>query len=140
MKGPVKNFTDALDGKKIRYVILETRRKKDVQEAYYAQGRDSRERINALRVLAGLPEIGVLEAQKIITWTKVSKHIDGLAIDIAPVVSGKIPWIVSDRDTAAKWLEIAEVGESCGLTWGGRWNPVDKYGLGRDCPHYELTV
>jgi len=81
VKDTVRNFTDHLDSNKIPYVILETRRTKEVQEAYYAQGREPLSRINALRSLAGLNPIGEAEGKRIITWTRKSKHIDGLAVD-----------------------------------------------------------
>jgi len=140
VKDTVRNFTDHLDSNKIPYVILETRRTKEVQEAYYAQGRESLTRINALRSLAGLNPIGESEGKRIITWTRKSKHIDGLAVDIAPVIDRKIPWNVTDKEQAAAWLELGAIGESFGLDWGGKWPPFDKYALGRDVPHFELPV
>lgn len=52
-----------------------------------------------------------------------SKHLDGDAIDICPYLifnqdgPDKLNW-----DTRHPvWKRIGEIGESLGLTWGGRW-------------------
>lgn len=127
-----------LEKEKIKYKILETRRSPAVQEAYYAQGRENYARVCSLRDLAGLPKISEADAQRIITWTKKSRHIDGMAIDIVPIIDGKIPWNVKDAETAEAWFRIGRIGEFYGLEWGGRWSPFDKFKIGRDGPHYEL--
>lgn len=62
-----------------------------------------------------------------ISWTLKTKHIDGLAIDIAPMRDGKIWW---DAPTIV-WMRMGAIGESCGLVWGGRWKETP------DMPHYE---
>ena len=61
-----------------------------------------------------------------------------MAIDIVPVVDGRIPWNVKDAETAELWYQIGKIGEKHGLEWGGRWSPIGAFGLGRDNPHYEL--
>lgn len=51
-----------------------------------------------------------------------SKHLDGDAIDICPYATysldgpDKMQW-----GTHPVWKRIGEIGESLGLTWGGRW-------------------
>jgi peptidoglycan L-alanyl-D-glutamate endopeptidase CwlK len=55
-----------------------------------------------------------------------SKHLDGLAfdVDIAGVGRNAVPaWI---------WDSIGPIGESFGLTWGGRWKSF------RDVGHFEI--
>ena len=134
----VKQFLHELDSLGIAYKVLETRRTVETQEAYYAQGRYPLEVVNAKRKRAGLYLITEKENKNKITWTMKSKHLDGLAIDIVPVIGGKIPWAITDAKVAAAWLRMGEIGEKCGLLWGGRWTPTDKFGCGRDCPHYEV--
>lgn len=42
-----------------RYIVFEGRRSKETQEAYYAQGREPLEKVNALRKAVGLYLCGV---------------------------------------------------------------------------------
>lgn len=55
-----------------------------------------------------------------VSWTRHSKHLDGLAIDIAPYDSyqlhgpDKLKWDSSDP----VWGKIGEIGEKIGLKWG----------------------
>jgi len=137
IRGKVLDFIEHLEREKTRYKVLETRRSPAVQEAYFAQGREKYSRVCSLRDLAGLPKISEGEAGRIITWTKKSKHIDGLAIDIVPIIDGRIPWIVTDAETAEVWFRIGRLGEYHGLEWGGRWSPYSEFKLGRDLPHYQ---
>ena len=128
-----------LDRKGITYAIIETYRDQKVQDAYYAQGRASFEEINKLREIAGLPQITYADSRLRITKTRHSKHTDGIAADIVPVLSnGRIPWLIKDASTAALWLSLAEVIKKHGLTWGGDWEPKNKWGIGWDPAHYEI--
>jgi|ERR671923_1139336 peptidoglycan L-alanyl-D-glutamate endopeptidase CwlK len=54
-----------------------------------------------------------------------SWHNYGLAFDVVPLVNGKAVW-----DTNM-WPLIGMLGESLGLTWGGRWKKF------KDLPHFE---
>jgi hypothetical protein len=67
-----------------RYVVFEGRRAVAVQEAYYAQGRESLEDVNKKRAAAGLYLLRSEKDNYPITWTLKSKHIDGLAMDVLP--------------------------------------------------------
>lgn len=66
------------------------------------------------------------------SWIKRSKHCDGLAIDVCPYDvyklrgGDKLQW--DGRDPV--WQKIGELGEKCGLKWGGRWKV-------RDMCHFE---
>ena len=137
------DFIQLLKDKDIRYVVLETRRSPMVQLAYYSRGRDNYETIREKYRSAGLTPPSEDEAGYIITRTRLSRHIDGLALDVAPLNSnGFIPWAIRDETTAARWMEIGELGEQAGLAWGGRWTDpktgeLDKWGLGWDLPHFE---
>lgn len=65
------------------------------------------------------------------SWIKRSKHQDGLAIDIAAYVDGKITY------NPAPYYKIAEAFYYCSdaldtpITWGGEWRV-------QDLMHYEL--
>ena len=133
----VKKMLHFLDAEKISYKVIETLRTDAVQQAYYAQGRQPLYTVNALRKEAGLWMIDEATNKNKITWTLKSKHIDGKAIDIVPVKDGKIPWNINSQDVADLYIRIGKIGESVGLEWGGRWTPINKYGIGKDAPHFE---
>lgn len=135
----VEKMLHFLDAEKISYKIIETLRTNKVQQAYYAQGRNPLYTVNALRKEAGLWVIDEETNKRIITWTLKSKHLEGRAIDIVPIKDGKIPWNINTQEIANLYLRIGAVGESVGLEWGGRWKPVDKFGVGKDAPHFETV-
>lgn len=65
-----------------------------------------------------------------VSWTKHSKHIDGLAIDIAPLeLLKEKAW----APNSPLWMTLGAIGEALGLRWGGRWTQ-------RDMCHFELVV
>jgi hypothetical protein len=72
--------------------------------------------------------------RKGVSWTKHSKHLDGLAIDVCPLRSymgpgtTKLNW----DSVNPNWEKIGLLGESLGLRWGGRWKQ-------RDLGHFELV-
>jgi len=55
-----------------------------------------------------------------------SKHCQGKAFDIA--FTGKDPYPTSSK----VWEEIGQIGEGCGLVWGGRFSTF------KDRPHFEI--
>ncbi|MEE6081014.1 M15 family metallopeptidase, partial [Avibacterium paragallinarum] len=75
------------------------------------------------------------------TKTMNSRHLTGHAVDLAPLVEGKIPW--SER---GKFKEIAKAmfraAKELNVTirWGGDWNGNGKSEDERfyDGPHFEL--
>jgi peptidoglycan L-alanyl-D-glutamate endopeptidase CwlK len=123
----VNNFLDDLEKRGIDYRVVETLRDVSVQNAYYAQGREPLVSVNRKRANEGLWLITEKENKNPITWTLQSKHLLGKAIDLAPVMDGKIWW----NAPFTIWEQLGAIGESHGLGWGGRW----KNRL--DCPHYE---
>ncbi|MDR1803352.1 MAG: M15 family metallopeptidase [Treponema sp.] len=132
-----KTFLSALYKHGLKFHILETLRTQAVQDAYYAQGRMSLEDINRLRNVAGLYLIGPAEAKRIITQVRYSKHQDGKAGDIVPVLNGKIPWNITSEN-AELWLTFGRLGQEAGLHWGGTWEPLNSFGIGWDAPHYQV--
>jgi peptidoglycan L-alanyl-D-glutamate endopeptidase CwlK len=131
-----EGFIGRLDKQGLRYSILETLRTKEVQEAYYAQGRRPLEEINELRKKAGLYLLGAEEGNRIVTKTMESVHLTGKAADIVPVIDGKIPWNIT-AENAELWLAFGRLGQEAGLEWGGSWAPLDRFGIGWDAPHYQ---
>jgi hypothetical protein len=110
--------------------IQETFREQEIQNCYYAQGRESLEKVNALRKENGLYLLSEKE-NTIITKTKISNHTKGIAIDIVPVyVSGKIIWDYNN----IVWLRIEEIAEyfKDDVDWGGFWTSFI------DPPHWEM--
>lgn len=69
-----------------------------------------------------------------LSWTKHSKHQDGLAIDICPIFqynlhgSNKLQW--DEKDPT--WQSIGLIGQSLGLKWGVTLN-----GIHKDLGHFE---
>jgi len=134
-----EKFLRSLDQQGLWYSIVETLRTQAVQDAYYAQGRESIEEINRLRKAAGLYLVSEGEAKRIITNARHSLHQDGVAADIVPVVDGKIPWNITEAN-AELWLTFGRLGMEAGLEWGGAWKPFDRFGIGWDAPHYQLIL
>lgn len=62
-----------------------------------------------------------------VSWTARSKHLDGLAIDLAPYETyqlhgpDKLKWDATDP----VWARMGAIGERLGLRWGGRWQQKD---------------
>ncbi len=106
--------------------IYYTFRTKEEQQALYMQGRDTLENVNKARKQAGLAPISQSE-NKIVTQTKDSAHMYGVAFDFAPVKDGKFQW----NDTQ-QFTKAGKIAESLGLVWGGSWTSF------KDMPHVEL--
>ena len=57
-----------------------------------------------------------------VSWTTRSKHLTGDAIDVATAELIKQKnWAPGDP----LWQQIGSIGESLGMTWGGRWTHKD---------------
>lgn len=112
-----------------KVVVNETLRDMAVQMAYFSRGRmPNTGDVQAMYKAAGLYPLSPAEAIKKITWTLDSKHIMGKAVDIAPSKGGVVWWAAPE----GAWTRMGEIGESCGLTWGGRWK-------NKDNPHFEVV-
>ena len=63
-----------------------------------------------------------------VSWTKHSKHLDGLAIDVVPyevyTVQPKGDKLLWDT-THPIWKQIGKIGQGLGLHWGGIWAVKD---------------
>jgi hypothetical protein len=131
----VKRFLVKCAEQDLSVVIIETDRTQAVQDAYYAQGRQTTGTVNSLRKAAGLYPLTDSE-NKIITNAKVSNHTGGNAVDIAPEKIGLrgYPWWNAPQSV---WEEIGALAEQCGLDWcAGGYGQT--WGKGWDNPHFEL--
>lgn len=72
-----------------------------------------------------------LFAQKA-TKTMNSRHLTGHAVDLAPVIGGKISWDWPLYHRLAKTVKAAAAAEKVPLQWGGDWRAF------KDGPHWEL--
>jgi peptidoglycan L-alanyl-D-glutamate endopeptidase CwlK len=116
--------------------VIETLRTAETQAAYYAQGRQPLETVNALRKKAGLYLISWQDNQRKITNAIHSVHQDAGAIDLCPEIPGKpgFPWWNAPQ---AKWEELGQAAEQFGLDWcAGGYGKV--WARGWDNPHFEM--
>ena len=107
--------------------INETLRDLSTQMAYFVRGRMEPKYVKQFYSAAGLYEIGDVEARTICTNTLRSNHMSGRAADFVPVKNGR-PWWNAPQEV---WNIMGEIGEGCGLKWGGRWKDLP------DSPHFE---
>jgi hypothetical protein len=105
--------------------------------AYFSRGRAPVELVKAYFARCGLWAISDAEAKTTNTETLYSKHIDGLAIDIAIAKNGAA-WWAAPLELWEKLWKIAE--DECGLDAcaGGKWNAWTKNGRPWDLPHIEF--
>ncbi len=107
-----------------KFIVVEGLRTVERQRELYAQGRT--------------------KPGKIVTWTLASKHIDGKAVDLAPVKDDRsIDWNdLAGFDAIAKAMRAASERLEIGVRWGADW---DADGKPRergesDSPHWELKT
>lgn len=72
-----------------------------------------------------------LFAQKA-TKTMNSRHLTGHAVDLAPLLDGKVSWDWPLYHRLAKSVKAAAAELGVPLTWGGDWRTF------KDGPHWEL--
>ncbi len=107
------------------------------QEALYAQGRESLEHVNALRLRAKLPLISKKENLNVVTHSKAGKSYHnmpeailaegktrvvrgyGYAVDI---VDRKDGWNIKNKKF---WQDLGKSAKSHGCEWGGDWKHPD---------------
>lgn len=105
----------------VSFMVVEGLRTAARQQELYAQGRT--------------------KPGKVVTWTLKSKHIDGKAVDLAPLVNGQIDWNdLSKFDAIARAMRQAATEAGVVIRWGADWDsdgkPREKGET--DSPHFEL--
>lgn len=113
----------AIEISEVDFMVVEGLRTKQRQEELYAQGRT--------------------KPGKIVTWTMKSKHIDGLAVDIAPCnKDGSINWNdlkMFDKMADAMFKAAKEL--NINIRHGADWNMngIKREKGETDSPHFELV-
>ena len=107
------------------WLIVETRRDLAVQMAYFARGRMAPDHVRMMYDAAGIKQqLTDKETQTAITTTLKSKHLSGLAMDIAPLkADGKVWWDAPVR----VWMRMATIAEGFGWESGVRWKDFPDY-------------
>lgn len=119
----VKVVKRAIEISEVDFMVVEGLRTKQRQEELYAQGRT--------------------KPGKIVTWTMKSKHIEGLAVDIAPCnKDGSINWNdlnMFDKMADAMFKAAKEL--NINIRHGADWNMngVKREKGETDSPHFELV-
>lgn len=84
--------------------------------------------VEGLRTKARQAELMAAGASK----TMNSRHITGHAVDVAPVIGGKIRWDWPLFNELATAFKLAATQENVPIVWGGDWVSF------KDGPHFEL--
>ena len=113
----------AIEISEVDFMVVEGVRTLNRQEELYAQGRT--------------------KPGKIVTWTMKSKHIEGFAVDIAPVnPDGSINWNdIKKFDKMADAMFRAAKELNIKIRWGANWDQdenIREKGE-TDSPHFELV-
>ena len=124
----------------LQFIVTQTLRTDEEQKALYAQGRESLDVVNQLRIDANMSPISASE-NKVVTKAKTgadSMHYYGLAFDIAitDLTGKKIKWDKSsdwNADGVDDWSQVGALADLIpGLEWGGNWTGMP------DPPHYQM--
>lgn len=67
------------------------------------------------------------------TRTMNSRHLTGHAVDLAPMIDGKVSWDWPLYHRLAKIVKAAAAAENVAVTWGGDFRTF------KDGPHWELS-
>lgn len=106
-----------------KFIVVEGLRTIERQRELYAQGRT--------------------KPGKVVTWTLASKHIDGKAVDLAPIKDDKtIDWNdLAGFDAIIKAMKAASQFLECPIRCGADWDMDGKLReRGEvDSPHFELA-
>ena len=123
VQAPLRRVVErAIELTVVDFAVIEGLRTLERQQALYAQGRTT--------------------PGKAVTWTMNSRHLEGAAVDLAPVdTSGRILWediAAFDQIAKAMFAAADELGVS--IRWGADF---DQDGIRRergehDSPHFEL--
>jgi peptidoglycan L-alanyl-D-glutamate endopeptidase CwlK len=101
----VKVMKRAIACSTIDFTVLEGLRTLETQKKYFAQGA---------------------------TRTMNSRHLTGHAVDVAPVIDGKVRWDWPLYYKMAEVIKKAAAEEGVPIQWGGDWRSF------KDGPHWEL--
>jgi peptidoglycan L-alanyl-D-glutamate endopeptidase CwlK len=105
------------------------------QTAYFAQGRQTLDEVNRLRLKAKLQPISDRENKHPITLAGPSESAHtkdpSPAVDMMILCRGERMWSARgdcDKDGVPDYRELGLLGERLGLVWGGRWRAFPDVG------------
>lgn len=129
----LKRLSSELENRmNIDILITEGCRSNAIQTAYYAQGRESLDKVNELRKKAGLPALTDTKQNVIITGAKAgqSAHNYCAAADVYAAKNGKL---ITDKNALNQYYAIVKelIAKQDEVVWGGNWTQ------GNDPPHFE---
>lgn len=84
--------------------------------------------LEGLRTLVRQKELFAKKA----TTTMKSRHLDGHAVDLAPMIGGEVRWDWPLYHQLAKIVKEAAAAEKVPIEWGGDWRTF------KDGPHWQL--
>ena len=61
-----------------------------------------------------------------------SRHLTGHAVDLAPIIGGRVAWDWPPFHELARAMKQAAAAEGVAIVWGGDWRTF------KDGPHFEL--
>lgn len=67
-----------------------------------------------------------------VSWTLKSRHLSGHAVDLVPLVGGKITWAWPVYYKLAPIIKAAAASVGVPVEWGGDWS------RNKDGPHWQL--
>ncbi len=112
----------------VEAVVYETYRTQDRQNYLYCQGRTVAECVSAGISKKFAQQYSKPEKNKV-TWTLKSMHTQKKAVDVIPVINGKLTW----THTAKEQLTIVKIMSSYGFECGVNWSKV------KDATHYQVN-
>lgn len=135
-----ESFMEKMFEANLPFMVTSVDRSIVEQMALYAQGRMSRDDVNIYRGGARLLLLTHDKENRKVTWTLNSKHVTNMfdedlnndlsrAFDIALKANNVPHWnlkiFVGGDKERSDYEEAGEIGESCGLRWGGRFRSPD---------------
>lgn len=131
-------FDAEMKARNITYKVTCTSRSVVEQMALYVMGRLSLVEVNRFRWMAGLWLLADNDNKKV-TWTLSSKHVTNMfdkdlnndlahAFDIVILNGRDAVWDLKadvNANEISDYEEAGQIGEVCGLVWGGRWKNAD---------------
>ena len=130
MQGRTRIFEAMLEQAGLHFHRSCTRRSQEEQNALWKPRRESLDVVNAAYESVGLPPITVEENKRPVTWTALTVHTSGEAVDYYQEVEGKASYdlkVDADFDKIPDWQEFGKIAIGCGFEWGGTWKTKPDY-------------
>ena len=121
-------LASALVNARIPFIVVSTLRTLEDQQKEWFKGRDSTGNVID-------PSAVVTHCDGIV---KKSYHQSGNAFDLTFADDNVNPNWPDATKYYHRWFNLGQIAESVGLTWGGRFKPLDANGLGFDPDHFEI--